>query len=282
MYIYFLMEKMAKTTTTDYTLRHGKLSKKNDIVYRVRNGKQQAYAPSENTTPPSKAQDAHRQLFGKITSIVNAIMTDPAQVAEWQTEMEEFNRLVPIWTQEKKFITVRQFVYASIKAQLLQNKAIKRKRKGIQKALPKGYKMHIKPFAELSNTELYELLKARFNVFYLEQKIAYLDLDDVDYHAIHLALHRKGKVIAYARLFKGKKENEWHIGRMLTTERGKGFGKYIMEQTIAEAERLGAGTILLHAQTHAVQFYEKFGFAACGDIFMEADIPHVLMKKSLT
>ena len=272
---------MAKTTTQDYTLRRGKLNKKDDIVYRVRNEKQQTYTPSKNTTPPSEAQDAHRKLFGKITSIVNAIMTDPAQAAEWQIKMEEYNRLVPIRTPEEKFVTVRQFVYASIKAQLLQDKAIKRRRKGIQKALPKGYKMHIKPFAELSTTELYELLKARFEVFYLEQKIVYPDLDDVDYHAVHLALHRKGKVIAYARLYKGKKANEWHIGRMLTTERGQGFGKYIMEQTIAEAERLGAKTLLLHAQMHAVQFYKKFGFATSGDIFTEADIPHVLMTKSL-
>lgn len=274
---------MAKIRNIDGSTIRGKLNKKSKEVHRVFNGREHIYSiekPYEDN--PSPAQKAHRELFGKITSTVNAIMTDPEQVALWQIKMDEYNRQVPIMTPQMKFTTLRKFVFAEIKAQLLQNKAIKRKRKGIQKALPKGYKLHIKPFAELTNTELYELLKARFNVFYLEQKITYPDLDDIDYNAVHLALHRKGKVIAYARLFKEKKADEWHVGRMLTIERGQGFGKYIMEQTIAEAERLGAKTLLLHAQMQAVMFYEKFGFAPCGDIFKEADIPHVLMVKSLS
>lgn len=272
---------MAKVDTTDYSLRRGKLSKKSDVVYRVRNGKQQSYTPSENSTPPSKAQQLHRRLFGKITSIVNAIMTDPQQVALWTKKMEEYNRQVPIRTPQLKFITVRRFVYDAVKTQLMQDKAIKRKRKGIQKALPKGYRMIIKPFATLTTKELYEILKARFQVFYTEQGCRYLDMDDIDYTATHLAIFHKGEVIAYARLFKSKAKGTYTFGRMLTIDRGQGFGKYMIAQTIAEAERLGAKTLTLHAQTQAVGFYQKFGFNTVGDIFMEADIPHLEMKKEL-
>ena len=273
---------MAKVKTTDYSLRSGKLSKNSDVVYRTRSGKQQSYTPKQNTTPPSKAQKAYRADFGKITSVVNAIMADPKQVAEWEQKMLEYNRLTPITSGLPRFKTVRAFAHHIVREQLAQNQAAKRRRKGINKELPKGFKMHIKPFAELSTTELYEILKARFAVFYTEQGCRYLDMDDIDYSAIHLALHRKGKVIAYARLFKAKEKDTWIIGRMLTTERGQGFGKYIMAQTIAEAQRQGAKTLVLHAQTHAVHFYEKCGFTTFGDFFLEADIPHICMKKDIT
>ena len=273
---------MAKVKTTDYSLRSGKMSKDSEIVYRIRNGKQQSYTPKENTNPPSKAQKAYRANFGKITSIVNAIMADPKQVAEWELKRTEYNRQTSILSGQPRFKTVRAFAHHVIKEQLAQNQVAKRHRRGIAKALPKGLKLHIKPFAELSTTELYELLKARFAVFYSEQGCRYQDMDDIDYSAIHLALHRKGHVIAYARLFPAKETGVWHIGRMLTTERGMGFGKLIMQHTIAEAERQGAKTLVIHAQTHAERFYRSFGFVAYGNIFMEADMPHVCMKKDLS
>lgn len=272
---------MAKTSNQDYSVRSGKLNKKDPVIYRLSYGKQQVYTAEKSDVPASPAQKAHRKFFGKVTALVNAIMTDPKQAAEWQQRMDDYHHSIAQDIHARRFKTLRSFVHSVISAQLAQNKSVKRKRKGIKTTLPKGFKMHIKPFSELSTTELYELIKARFNVFYLEQKIVYPDLDDIDYLSIHLALHRKGKVIAYARLFKGKKVGEWHVGRMLTTERNQGFGKWIMEQTIQEAERQGAKTLVIHAQTHAVSFYEQFGFATTGNIFMEAGIPHVLMTKSL-
>ena len=272
---------MAKVTTTDHSLRRGKLSKDSDVVYRTRNGKQHSYKQKSSSVPPSKAQKAYRANFGKITAIVNAILADPKQTAEWQEKMLEYNRLIPISSGQPRYKTVRSFVHHIIREQLAQNQVSKRRRRGINKELPKGYRLHIKPFSELSTTELYEILKARFAVFYSEQGCRYQDMDDIDYSAIHLALHQKGRVIAYARLFKGKGKNIWHIGRMLTTERGHGFGKYIMSQTIAEAQRQGAKTLVLHAQTHAVRFYEAFKFTTYGDIFMEADMPHICMKMEL-
>jgi predicted GNAT family N-acyltransferase len=37
----------------------------------------------------------------------------------------------------------------------------------------------------------------------------------------------------------------------------------------------------LHAQTHAEPFYNKLGYETTSDVFMEADIPHVVMIKKL-
>ena len=170
---------MAKIITTDYTLRSGKMSKKDDTIYRTRNGKMHSYTQAKNTNPASKAQNAHRKLFGKTTTLVNKIIADPEQLAEWTQRMKDHNRSFPLDLTHKQYKTVHQYIFAVIKEQLEKQEAKKRKRNPIKKALPKGFKMIIKPFAELTTTELYEILKARFTVFYMEQHCYYQNMDTV-------------------------------------------------------------------------------------------------------
>ena len=43
-----------------------------------------------------------------------------------------------------------------------------------------------KYFNELSNVELYEILKARAEIFIVQQKCIYQDLDDFDYNSLHI------------------------------------------------------------------------------------------------
>jgi len=272
---------MAKIRNKDYSIRHGKLSKDSDVVYRVRNGKEQAFILQKSSTPPSKAQKAHRSLFGKVTSIVNAIIADPAQTALWEQKRIDYNRSIALDPLAKRYRSTRSYAHMVITEQLEQKESAKRRRKPVAKALPKGLKLHVKHFAELSTTELYEILKARFAVFYMEQHIYYQDFDNIDYSAIHLALHRKGQVIAYARIFPSDEPGKWFVGRLLTTERGKGFGAYIMEQVALEAKRNGASSLSLHAQIQAAPFYEKLGYKPFGDTFEEAGIIHIQMIKQL-
>ena len=49
----------------------------------------------------------------------------------------------------------------------------------------------IKTFKELTNEELYELLKLRSLVFVVEQNCIYQDLDDRDQKAVHLFTEMK-------------------------------------------------------------------------------------------
>jgi ElaA protein len=272
---------MARTSTQDQSIRHGKMSKDSPVVYRVRNGKQQSYILNENTNPPSKAQNAHRAFFGKVNSLVNAIMADPVQQAEWEKRRLEYNHSVALDASKRRYKTTRSYTFAIVSAQIAEKEVSKRRKKSVQLVLPKGLKLHNKHFSELSTTELYEILKARFIVFYMEQHCYYQDMDDIDYQSTHLALHRKGRVVAYARLFPGDKNGQWHVGRLLSIERGKGYGRYIMEQAAVEAKRLGATSLLLHAQTHAEAFYRKLGYTSVGSVFMEADIPHIAMIKQI-
>ena len=68
------------------------------------------------------------------------------------------------------------------------------------------------------------------------------------------------------------------IGRVLTTERRRGYGHKILDAGIAAArEKYGAETIRIEAQTYARKLYEDHGFRQDGEEFLEDDIPHIPM-----
>lgn len=271
---------MAKIDYVDGRKVRGKLCKKSKEVHRVRNGREQVYDMEVGPDKPSKAQKAHRSLFGATNAIVNRIMLDPEQVAIWEERMKETNRDIHPWEPPfpKRYITVREYVYDIVSKQLSQTPPMKRRKARLPLSLPRGVTLQIKTFQELSASELYEILKARFSVFVCEQEIIYLDEDNIDFLAVHFSLRRSGLVIAYARLFPDANPSVMRIGRMLTIERGKNFAKYLMAQMKEYAKSQGATKLHLHAQTQAVSFYEKLGFHTVGDIFEEANIPHVSME----
>lgn len=136
----------------------------------------------------------------------------------------------------------------------------------------------VKHFKALTTRELYEIIKARFNVFYIEQRCFYPDLDDIDYYSHHFFIMDQSKVVAYGRLFPEDETGVWHIGRVLTVRRGEGMGRVLMQKIIDEAWRLGATLLRMDAQEHAIGFYEKLHFTVCSDVFIEAGIPHVRME----
>ena len=139
-----------------------------------------------------------------------------------------------------------------------------------------------KAFSELSLTELFEIVRARFDVFVGEQHILEPEFDDIDYSSIHFFIQDGDKVIAYARLFQGGMPGQWHLGRMLTTHRKQGLGAAIVDAA-KEYVREHSGTrILLHAQVQAQGFYGRQGFSVCSEVFEEAGIPHVLMEYDFT
>lgn len=140
-------------------------------------------------------------------------------------------------------------------------------------------KLVVKTFAELTTEELYEILKARFSVFVVEQHCFYLDMDDIDYRSFHVCVCEGRKVVAYGRLFEDEEPNAWHIGRVLTTKRGVGLGRRLMEAIMQTAYAHGATALRMDAQSHAVGFYEKLGFVVCSDEFDEAGIPHKRMER---
>ena len=137
--------------------------------------------------------------------------------------------------------------------------------------------LKIKPFDELTTRELYEIARARTQIFLMEQRIVCQDLDRVDYDALHCFLEEDGKLLAYLRAY--HTENGVKIGRVLSLTHGVGHGTHLMERSLPEIKkRMHDERILLHAQAHAKGFYEKFGFAVTSPEFLEEGVPHVVME----
>ncbi len=142
---------------------------------------------------------------------------------------------------------------------------------------------HIKNFEELSTLDLYKILKARVDVFVVEQNCPYPDLDDYDQKAIHLWAEENGEVLAYCRIFDANiKYPETSIGRVLTTEkaRGKSLGKLLIQYAVETIEnRYQTPKIRISAQDYLIKFYQNLGFVDTGKKYLEDDIPHTEMLR---
>lgn len=136
-----------------------------------------------------------------------------------------------------------------------------------------------KYFHELTTTELYELLKSRAEIFVVEQNCIYQDLDDKDYHSLHIFYEENGKIVAYLRAFeKDTTTRTIQIGRVLTLNHGMGLGGQLLKEGITQIrEKLNPSTIYIEAQCYATGFYEREGFVISSEEFLEDGIPHVEM-----
>lgn len=133
-----------------------------------------------------------------------------------------------------------------------------------------------KYFDELTTRELYEIARARTEVFLLEQKIICQDLDGVDYDSLHCFLEENGRVIAYLRAY--RHGDGVKIGRVLSVTHGIGLGRELMKRSLdVIREKFACSEISLHAQKRAEIFYHKQGFKTVSPVFLEDDIPHVKM-----
>ncbi len=137
-----------------------------------------------------------------------------------------------------------------------------------------------KRFDELNTKELYEILKARSEIFVMEQNIHYQDMDDVDYRSLHCFLADGVKVCAYLRAFYADETcGIVKVGRVLTLQHGNGAGRKLMENSIrAIKQMMNCKKIRMDAQKHAVGFYKKFGFKEISGDFLEEGIVHVEME----
>jgi len=119
--------------------------------------------------------------------------------------------------------------------------------------------------------------KVRAEVFIDEQGVPTdLEWDGLDETAVHLiAEDGTGQAIGTARLLPSGQ-----IGRMavLKAWRGRGVGTALLNRALAIADAEGYARVFLNAQISARAFYERQGFRPVGDVFEEADIPHVRME----
>ena len=125
-----------------------------------------------------------------------------------------------------------------------------------------------------------ELRILREFVFIKEQNVPpELEWDNKDENAVHvLARDEKGRGIGTARM-----TTDGHIGRMavLRAWRRRGVGSEMLTALITIARARQLLRVKLDAQTQAVDFYLRHDFVPQGEIFMDANIPHQHMTRSL-
>ncbi len=116
-------------------------------------------------------------------------------------------------------------------------------------------------------------------MFVEEQRVPpEIEMDENDAASVHALAYENGKAVGTGRLLP-----DGHIGRMavLREHRAQGVGGGILVRLIAEARRQGMREVVLSAQTHALEFYRKHGFASSGGVYLEAGIPHQEMRLGL-
>ena len=130
------------------------------------------------------------------------------------------------------------------------------------------------------NVDAEQLSNIRRLVFIVEQKVPQeAEWDGRDDSCWHwLATDLADLPMGTCRLLP-----DGQIGRMavLSNYRRRGIGAALLRTAIEKARHLGFSNVYLHAQTHAIGFYQQLGFKKNGQEFVEAGIPHYQMTQGL-
>lgn len=123
----------------------------------------------------------------------------------------------------------------------------------------------------------------RYLVFQMEQGVpASLEFDGKDEGADHLLAYLDAQPVGTARIRKLDSQTA-KVERVavLKAARGSGIGRRIMLEALAFLQKANVAEAQIHAQEAVRDFYQRLGFEPEGEIFAEAGIPHVKMKKLL-
>ena len=143
----------------------------------------------------------------------------------------------------------------------------------------------IRKFDELTNEELYQLLRLRSEVFVVEQQCNFLDMDNKDQKCAHLLGWKDGVLLAHSRIVPAGVSYEFpSIGRIVVSGKGRGMGLGVelLNVSIAELEGLfGKSVIRIGAQLYLKKFYQSFGFQKTSDVYLEDEIEHIEMTREI-
>ena len=109
------------------------------------------------------------------------------------------------------------------------------------------------------------------------------EFDTIDNTAVHAVGFIDGSPVATGRIFPAEENGAYYLGRLavLKNFRKNGTGSKMLVFLESEAAKRGASKIILHAQIQAQPFYEKNGYIAEGEPFLEGSAPHITMMKKL-
>lgn len=130
-----------------------------------------------------------------------------------------------------------------------------------------------------AGADLSAVFALRHEVFVIGQNVPpELELDELDESCDHAEARREGVVVGTGRLLPSGV-----IGRMAVAERhrGLGIGAVVLAALEQRARERGHASVELHAQLHAAGFYDRAGYERVSEVYLEAAIEHVTMRKPL-
>lgn len=140
----------------------------------------------------------------------------------------------------------------------------------------------IKTFKQLTTQDLFQIYQLRGQVFNVEQKRIYNDVDEHDLNALHVMYHIDGQLVCYARIFQQDEETVT-FGRVVIAPkfRGKGLGNDLLDQIMTTIkEYFPENQIEIEAQAQVEGYYRKAAFESVGRPFIHASTPHIKMVHS--
>ncbi len=133
-----------------------------------------------------------------------------------------------------------------------------------------------------SQPEFEQALQLRHKVFVEEQGVPpELERDEHDSSAHHAMAFQEDRLLGTARLVRDGARGK--IGRVAVSRqtRGQGTGVELMRFLEQQAGQMGLSELYLDAQLAVIGFYERLGYTAEGEIFLDAGIQHRRMRKQL-
>lgn len=121
----------------------------------------------------------------------------------------------------------------------------------------------------------------RKSVFQEEQGVdPALEFDGKDELSQHLIAYLDQKAVGTTRIrYLDEKTAKIERLAVLSTARGQGIGKKIMENALQIIASKNVREVVIHAQESVKVLYQKLNFVEEGEIFEEAGILHVKMRK---
>jgi predicted GNAT family N-acyltransferase len=126
------------------------------------------------------------------------------------------------------------------------------------------------------------LLALRHEVFVGEQGVPReLEIDEHDERAVHIVALEDGELVGTCRVLQAGSQAKF--GRLVVARaaRGRGIGAALLAAAERRAREMGCNQMVLAAQTSAMGLYERAGYTARGEVYLDAGIEHMTMEKPI-
>lgn len=138
--------------------------------------------------------------------------------------------------------------------------------------------MEIKVFDKINDDARYIR-----NTVFIEEQGFEREYDEIDSISTHIVIYDEGTALGTCRVFFDEALGCYHTGRIavLKEHRGKGLGRVLVTEGERVAKAKGGKEIYIGGQVRVKDFYERLGYIAFGEEFMDEGVPHIGLKKSL-